>query len=158
MSLREEVIKTPPFNAVVAYISNNLDMLAKLHTDFEAQLKLPDFTEDKKLFDEISAIPDEFVRHTFDKIYNFNRSVRATNITQQQRQVNVYRLDPSRLIDLTVFPEVPYAVYFMVSHLFRGFHTRFRDISRGGIRIVKSTPESFQRNRHNMFKEAYGLA
>jgi glutamate dehydrogenase len=46
----------------------------------------------------------------------------------------------------------------MKSHTFRGFHTRFRDISRGGIRIVKSTPDSYSKNRHNMFKEAYGLA
>lgn len=129
-------------------------MLKKLHTDFETQLKLKEFTEDKKLQEEINSIPDMAIRHTFDKIYNLNRSIKATNVTQQQRQVNVYRLDPTRLIDLTVFPEVPYGIYFMVSHLFRGFHTRFRDISRGGVRIVKSTPESFERNRHNMFKEA----
>jgi hypothetical protein len=50
------------------------------------------------------------IRHTFEKIYNFNRSVRATNVTQHQRQVNVYRLDPTRLVDLTVFPEVPYGI------------------------------------------------
>jgi len=74
---------------VVAHIYNELEMLKKMHADFKTQLKLQDFTEDNKLQDEIKAIPDMAIRHTFEKIYNFNRSIKATNVTQQQRQVNV---------------------------------------------------------------------
>jgi hypothetical protein len=88
MSLREEVIKTPAYNSIHAHMINNFDLLNRLQADFENQLKLKDFTEDTVLFDEIKNIPEQDTRHTYEKIYNFNRSVVATNVTQQQRQVN----------------------------------------------------------------------
>jgi glutamate dehydrogenase len=41
----------------------------------------------------------------------------------------------------------------------RGFHLRFRDIARGGIRIVKSrNKEAYSINARSMFDENYGLA
>jgi hypothetical protein len=107
MSLREEVIKSPSYNAIVTHMTNNFELLHKLKEDFDQQLKLPSFSENDALMEEIKSIPDHQVRHTYEKIYNFNRSVMATNVTQQYRQVNTYRIDPTRLIDLTVFPEVP---------------------------------------------------
>ncbi len=36
------------------------------------------------------------------------------------------------------FAEIPYGVFFVIGSEFRGFHIRFRDVARGGIRIVKS--------------------
>lgn len=42
---------------------------------------------------------------------------------------------------------------------FQGFHVRFRDVSRGGIRVIKSTnAEMFQRNANGQFAETYDLA
>ena len=35
---------------------------------------------------------------------------------------------------------------------------RFRDISRGGVRLIKSTPDSYQQNRITQFLENYNLA
>lgn len=38
--------------------------------------------------------------------------------------------------------EIPFGVFFMHGRRFNGFHTRFRDIARGGMRIVTPpTPE-----------------
>ena len=41
---------------------------------------------------------------------------------------------------------------------FTGFHVRFRDISRGGVRLIKSTPESYETNRKSQFLENFNLA
>jgi len=41
---------------------------------------------------------------------------------------------------------------------FKGFHVRFRDISRGGVRLIKSTPLNYEKNEAGVFKENYKLA
>ena len=41
---------------------------------------------------------------------------------------------------------------------FNGFHVRFRDISRGGVRVIKSTPATYKQNRASQFMENYNLA
>jgi len=47
----------------------------------------------------------------------------------------------------------------VISSEFRGFHLRFRDIARGGIRIVKSrSREAYAINARSLFDENYNLA
>ena len=41
---------------------------------------------------------------------------------------------------------------------FNGFHVRFRDISRGGVRVIKSLPTTYKQNRATQFMENYNLA
>lgn len=36
---------------------------------------------------------------------------------------------------------------------FNGFHVRFRDIARGGVRLIKSTPMNYNENRRSLFQE-----
>jgi NAD-specific glutamate dehydrogenase len=55
--------------------------------------------------------------------------------------------------------EVPFGVFFSHGRYFNGFHCRFRDIARGGLRIVtppNSDTKSFESGRH--FDEVYGLS
>lgn len=50
-------------------------------------------------------------------------------------------------------------MFFVVGPEFRGFHVRFRDIARGGIRIIRSANfQSFTHNVSTMFAENYNLA
>ncbi len=44
-------------------------------------------------------------------------------------------------------PEIPYGLYMIIGRDFTGFHIRFRDISRGGIRIILSNSENYVQNR-----------
>ena len=42
---------------------------------------------------------------------------------------------------------------------FRGFHLRFKDVARGGIRIIRSrNDEAYNMNQRNLFDENYSLA
>lgn len=41
---------------------------------------------------------------------------------------------------------------------FRGFHIRFRDVARGGVRLVQSRyPQAYNQNVINLFDECYNL-
>ncbi|HUD02319.1 MAG TPA: NAD-glutamate dehydrogenase domain-containing protein, partial [Rhabdochlamydiaceae bacterium] len=57
------------------------------------------------------------------------------------------------------FPELPYAVFFMKGMYFIGFHIRFRDLARGGLRTVyPDRLEQLLAERNNVFSECYNLA
>ncbi len=87
-----------------------------------------------------------------------------TNFYRKNKTALSFRLDPAYL-DLVPydrkerFPELPYAVFFMKGFCFIGFHIRFRDLSRGGLRTV--FPERIEQmvvERNNVFTECYSLA
>jgi len=50
------------------------------------------------------------IRHVFERIYDFNRSVIATNIDSETKNCNAYRLNPEKLIDKSIYPEVPHGI------------------------------------------------
>ncbi|KAH0550992.1 glutamate dehydrogenase (NADP(+)) gdh1 [Trichoglossum hirsutum] len=57
------------------------------------------------------------------------------------------------------YPQPLFGMFLVISSEFRGFHLRFRDIARGGIRIVKSrNREAYSINARSLFDENYNLA
>ncbi len=87
-----------------------------------------------------------------------------TNYYRNNKTAFCFRLDPKYLDNLPFdrkdkFPELPYAIFFMKGLYFIGFHIRFRDLSRGGLRTV--FPERMEQmisERNNVFSECYNLA
>jgi glutamate dehydrogenase len=72
-----------------------------------------------------------------------------------------YRFEPSFLqsCGANLYPETPYAIYMVVGRDFHGFHVRFRDIARGGIRLILSRNQDvYKVNCSRLFEEAYNLA
>ena len=68
------------------------------------------------------------------------------------------RLDPSFLRD-DRRPELPYGTFFVFGRGFFGFHNRFKEIARGGLRVVKpATAAQHARERERVFDEVYGLS
>ena len=87
-----------------------------------------------------------------------------TNYYRKNKTAFSFRLDPAYLDDLPFdrkdkFPELPFAVFFMKGLYFIGFHIRFRDLSRGGLRTVfPERMEQMMAERNNVFSECYNLA
>ncbi len=87
-----------------------------------------------------------------------------TNVYRDNKTAFCFRLDPEYLNNVCYerkdkFPELPYAVFFMKGLYFIGFHIRFRDLSRGGLRTV--FPEKMEQmlvERNYIFAECYNLA
>ena len=88
----------------------------------------------------------------------FNNSLLKTNFYTPTKVALSFRLNPSFLPEIE-YPQPLYGMFLVVSSEARGFHLRFRDIARGGIRIVKSrNREAYSINARSMFDENYGLA
>ncbi|KAI5955896.1 GDH2 [Candida jiufengensis] len=91
-------------------------------------------------------------------LYAFNKSILKTNFYTPTKVALSFRLDPSFLPE-SEYPDRPYGMFFVVGSDFRGFHIRFRDIARGGIRIVRSRSlDAYNVNARNLFDENYNLA
>ncbi|KAI5303891.1 NAD-dependent glutamate dehydrogenase [Ascosphaera pollenicola] len=98
---------------------------------------------------------DEMVMLSF---LTFNRAVQKTNFFTPTKVALSFRLDASFLPSFE-YPKVPFGTFLIIGSEFRGFHLRFRDIARGGIRIVKSqSPEIWAANARSLFDENYNLA
>jgi glutamate dehydrogenase len=55
--------------------------------------------------------------------------------------------------------DVPFGVIFAHGRRFDGYHVRFRDIARGGLRLVTpASPEQYALESAHQFDECYGLA
>lgn len=98
---------------------------------------------------------EELVMNAF---LTFNNSVLKTNFFTPTKVALSFRLNPSFLPDIE-YTQPLYGMFLVIGSEFRGFHLRFRDIARGGIRIVKSrNRESYSINARRLFDENYGLA
>ncbi|MHC4991192.1 MAG: NAD-glutamate dehydrogenase domain-containing protein [Planctomycetota bacterium] len=86
------------------------------------------------------------------------RSVLRTNVYLDFRYGLALRLDPMFLMSEDR-PELPYGVFFVHGRSFNGFHVRFRDIARGGLRVIR-TPgvDQHAREAERLYDEAYNLA
>ncbi|RKP29620.1 NAD-dependent glutamate dehydrogenase [Metschnikowia bicuspidata] len=91
-------------------------------------------------------------------LFMFNQVVLKTNFYTSTKVAISFRLDSS-FLPKSEYPETPYGMFFIVGSDFRGFHIRFRDIARGGIRIVRSrSVDAYNVNVRNLFDENYNLA
>lgn len=73
-----------------------------------------------------------------------------------------FRLDPRVVLKgrpTSLYPEIPFGIYLVTGRNFLGFHVRFLDVARGGIRLVLSREKmAHDRNKATLFNECYNLA
>jgi glutamate dehydrogenase len=104
------------------------------------------------------VVSNEHEQMVWDAFTVFNSAVLKTNYFTPTKVALSFRLDPKFLPEFE-YPQPLYGMFFVISSECRGFHLRFRDIARGGIRIVKSrNREAYSINVRSMFDENYGLA
>lgn len=95
---------------------------------------------------------------------NFIHYTLKTNFFRTNLTAHSFRLDPHYLDDIPFervkkFPDLPYAIFFIKGMHFFGFHIRFKDLSRGGLRsVTPAHPEQVDSERNNIFTECYNLA
>src|SRR4029078_13713793 len=88
-----------------------------------------------------SEINDTRRKNALKQALNFIYHILKTNYFRNNKTAFSFRLDPAYLDCVPFqrkekFPELPYAIFFMKGLHFIGFHIRFRDLSRGGLRTV----------------------
>ena len=122
---------------------------------------LSDDTEFQK---RITALKDEITNDVEDtvhvgllhKMLDICNHTLKTNIYMQNRYALGFRVDPRIMGE---YAELPYGVLFVHGRRFNGYHVRFRDISRGGMRLVTpASPEQYALESARQYDECYGLA
>ncbi|CEG66380.1 Putative Glutamate dehydrogenase [Rhizopus microsporus] len=119
---------------------------------------IEDLTEEelrKKIKSSTSNSHEQLV---FESFLTFNKHVLKTNFYQSTKVALSFRMDPSFLPEIE-YPNPLYGMFFVVGSEFRGFHLRFQDVARGGIRIIRSrNREAYSINLRTLFDENYALA
>jgi glutamate dehydrogenase len=93
-----------------------------------------------------------------ESFLTFNTHILKTNFYQTTKVALSFRLDPAFLPEIE-YPTAPYGMFLVVGSEFRGFHIRFSDVARGGIRMIRSrNRESYSINLRTLFDENYNLA
>ncbi|KAE9388972.1 Aminoacid dehydrogenase-like protein [Gymnopus androsaceus JB14] len=114
---------------------------------------------DEELYDKIHrTVPNKHSLQVLESFLIFNKHILKTNFYQPTKVALSFRLDPGFLPEVE-YPKKPFAMFFVIGNEFRGFHIRFRDVARGGIRIVMSrNKEMYSINQRMLFDENYNLA
>jgi glutamate dehydrogenase len=114
---------------------------------------------DAELVDTINkATVNDHHAMVMDSFRIFNNCVLKTNFFTPTKVAISFRLNPV-FLPSSEYPQALFGMFLVIGSEFRGFHLRFRDIARGGIRIVKSrSQEAYSINARSLFDENYNLA
>lgn len=145
-------------------IAEYADIVTEMYTDFRSCFdptfetrKTPSFNE--ALWSKIQKnVPSPVDQEILRTLLIFNRHILKTNFYKSEKIAIAFRLDPAFLkeCDYTI---LPYGLFLVIGSEFRGFHVRFDDVARGGIRMIRSrNKQLWQRNAEGLFDENYNLA
>ncbi|KFA64546.1 hypothetical protein S40285_04559 [Stachybotrys chlorohalonatus IBT 40285] len=157
-----EIIQTYP-NLVRALYASFASVHLGGGTDYNNRFITPsqdtEVLSDEKLQENISkTVSNEHDEMVMTAFRVFNNAILKTNYFTPTKVALSFRLDPSFLPEAE-YPKRLYGMFLVIGAESRGFHLRFKDIARGGIRIVKSrSKEAYGINARNLFDENYGLA
>lgn len=155
-----------PFDTVLAAYAERPDFIKALYSYFTAKFA-PDSALGESGMNEAMArmeailktVPAAALEHEmlrWGKI--FVDSVLRTNFFLPVKSALSFRLDGD-FLGGGDYEAKPYGVFFLKGRDFFGFHVRFKDIARGGIRIIKSnTTDDYRLNADYAFEECYNLA
>jgi len=113
----------------------------------------------EELATRIAALGDsDDARDVFEALWRAIRATLRTNLFVPNRFSLALRLAPD-LLQGPTRPELPFGVFFVYGRGFHGFHVRFKEIARGGLRIVKpTTAVLYDRESERLYDEVYGLS
>jgi glutamate dehydrogenase len=123
-----------------------------------------DFLEEVAQLDTGQEENDTRRKNVLRQAMNFIAYTLKTNFYRLNYTALSFRLDPTYLKELpfdrsSKFPEIPYAIFFIKGMHFFGFHIRFKDLARGGLRTIY--PEQIEQmltEQNMVFAECYHLA
>jgi len=108
----------------------------------------------------MTDVEDTMAKDLLIKMIEIVSHTLRTNIYLENRYALGLRLDPNVMhSDDADDKEVPYGVIFVHGRRFNSFHVRFKDIARGGMRLVTPpSQESHALESARQYDECYGLA
>lgn len=103
-------------------------------------------------------IQDDVERNILREGFNFLQNILKTNYFLVSKGGLSFRVDP-KCLNKEFYPDSPYGIFYMIGRDFRGFQVRYRDIARGGVRVVMPrTAADYDNALAGVFDEVNGLA
>ena len=103
-------------------------------------------------------LPVEIDRDIFLAVCAFIEAILKNNFYVKEKTSIAYMYDPG-FLNKVDYPVIPCGIFHIIAAEMRGFHIRFRDIARGGIRIIRSSGlQNYLNNSDFIFDENYNLA
>ena len=146
--------------AAVHYLPHRRDVSQDIRSSLSFErLNIERVPETEELRERIrKSLMNEHERIVFESFLSFNLSILKTNFFKSTKVALSFRLSPD-FLPKEEFPIKPFGVFLIIGSEFRGFHVRFSDIARGGIRIIRSrNREAYSINLRTLFDENYALA
>lgn len=111
-----------------------------------------------RLIHEIEEIIDRVERKILLEGINFIDHVLKTNYFLPTKTGLAFRLS-SDVLDPSYYPDKPFGIFFVTGRDYRFFQVRWRDVSRGGLRIVMPRSSvDYGYALSGLFDEVYGLS
>lgn len=161
--IKEDLCRHPEFTVKLVELFackfhpelHNEALYETLATEFEIDIDKLDtgIEENDTRRKNILRLALSFIKHTL-----------KTNFFRLNYTAMSFRLDPKYLDELPFertkkFAELPFAIFFIKGMHSFGFHIRFKDLARGGLRTVYlEQSERLLQERNNIFSECYSLA
>ena len=103
-------------------------------------------------------IQEDVERNILREGFNFLQNILKSNYFLVSKGGLSFRVDP-KCLNKEFYPESPYGIFFMIGRDFRGFQVRYRDIARGGVRVVMPrNAADYDNALAGLFDEVNGLA
>lgn len=159
-TLRTRLVKDSYTEArILRTIFDYPDEIKKLYLQFNARFNPREQSPPEKYNLSNNDISHEIDRDVLSFFKLFNQVILKTNFYKRNKTSLAFRLEPEKFLDPIEYKEKPYGIFMILGKEFRGFHVRFKDISRGGIRIVRSRDvENYDQNSDSIFDENYNLS
>ena len=106
----------------------------------------------------IDGLVEDIDRNIFKGSVRFIKYTLKTNYFHQTKTGLGFRIDPE-ILKKKYYPQKPFGIFFIIGRDFRYFHVRWRDVSRGGMRVVMPRNNAdFELALAGLFDEVYGLS
>ena len=141
-----------------------IEMSAAIADLFIDRFDPTDPLSDSDMESRAEAIRKKIEKHVVDrqahellnKMVDIVAHTLRTNMFMEDRYALGFRLSPALMEDEG---DTPFGIFFVHGRRFNGYHVRFRDIARGGMRLVTPlTEEQLSLESGRQYAEAYNLA
>lgn len=110
------------------------------------------------IHETLEAINDSTDRAIVGAFVELSSEIQRCNLSVKRRRSLAFRM-PGSVFENLNRGETPFAVFYVFGSGFDGVHVRFRDVARGGMRLVPTrNQEHYLYNSLRVFEEAWRLA
>ncbi len=107
---------------------------------------------------KVEGIVEEVDRNIFRECINFITHTLKTNYFLSTKTGHAFRISPD-VLDPKYYKDKPFGIFYMTGRNYRTFQVRWKDISRGGLRVVMPRNNAdYDYAQSGLFDEVYGLS